>query len=313
MSTYRDQLTEHLLELAWSQFTEMGVPGVVRHHDQSAIDPDALVLLCAALCDDDPRLADESIDWCAEFGDAISIARVKNLVRAGLGDDTSFARYAATVNAHSSQHWPVSSKRASDTRRARPLSVTRSHKAREPDLGRPALVRLRLRALFGIGARADVLFEWCACKDAAFSAADLARIGYSKRQIANTLSDLVRAGLIARIASRNAYEYRLADPPRLRSFVGALPRYAPPWAEMFSIVLTMRTLAEAGDRVSAVSASVDTQKTLADLATPLFWARWQPPAPARPTELWETTMQWALQRANEIAQGVPDTPAIAAS
>lgn len=165
--------------------------GTIRNHQQVLLDPEALILFTAALADLDPRLRDESMDWCIRFGATISISRLRNLMRAGIGSIASFDAYASEVNRASRLTWPVSKKYGSPGSKEQCKHIP-SGKSEAPDLSRPALLRLRLRAIFGVGARADVLTELLLSSNK--SASELAKMGYSKRRVASTLDDLTRGG-----------------------------------------------------------------------------------------------------------------------
>ena len=76
----KQQLCERRLDLAWSLWAGLGVPGQIDRHADHAIDPEALIVFTAALGDEDHRLRDEATDWCIRYGSLISGARLKNLV-----------------------------------------------------------------------------------------------------------------------------------------------------------------------------------------------------------------------------------------
>ena len=75
------QIGENLQTLAWSLWTELGVRGVVRNHSDCAIDPEPLILFTSRLRNSDPRLRDESIDWCIRNLRFLSVARIRNLLK----------------------------------------------------------------------------------------------------------------------------------------------------------------------------------------------------------------------------------------
>src|SRR4051812_34911544 len=104
----RDGIAQSLVELAWSQWTELGVSGWTRRHADWNVDLESLIILTAALKDADPRLRDESTDWCIQYGRFVSAARLRTLER--LCDSASrlaFEEYAATVRAHAHVNWPA--------------------------------------------------------------------------------------------------------------------------------------------------------------------------------------------------------------
>ncbi len=184
MSSFSELLDDLALQLAWSLWDELGVRGVIRgRHDDWSIDPEPLIAFTAREGERDPRLRDESTDWCIEHERYLSRARLKStLRRADPATQAAFGAYAATLSEHTGRSWPGATK-------ARPYEPTaRSSLA---PLTRPALVRLRLRALFGVGARAEIVHAFVAQPHAQMTAAELARVtGYTKRNVTDELDRL---------------------------------------------------------------------------------------------------------------------------
>src|SRR2546428_12559997 len=122
MATYSD-LREHVLELLWSHWHELGVAATVpRRHADDFIDPEPLIAFTATHSDLDARLRDESIDWVLRYGTYISKARLKNVLAVwGLLESALFREYAATVNAHGGAGWPPAGAKPPPSRpRSRP-------------------------------------------------------------------------------------------------------------------------------------------------------------------------------------------------
>lgn len=123
---------DHVLALAWSLWAELGVSGWTRSHPDFAIDPEILILLTAWLHDLDPRLRDETTDWCIRYGKYVSAARLKNLLgTCRWSQGPRWAEFAATVNANSPWRWP--------TEDTQPRDFTPSEKSRIEDFTRPSL------------------------------------------------------------------------------------------------------------------------------------------------------------------------------
>jgi hypothetical protein len=74
-------LDQLLLDLAWSLWTELGVAGVKRKHQKCLITPEELILLTVALAKVDPRLRDESLDWCSQYHRFISMSRLNSMMK----------------------------------------------------------------------------------------------------------------------------------------------------------------------------------------------------------------------------------------
>jgi biotin operon repressor len=201
-----EEMRERLLDLGWSLWTGLGVPGQIDNHRDVAIDPEPLILFTAALGDADPRLRDEATDWCIRHGSLISGTRLRNLlVRENKRVREAYGEFAGTVAAHSSMRWPGRKEARPFSPRFRPPNQT---------FERPSQIALRLRGMMGVGARADIVQVVLGSPDEALSAAYLAaEIGYSKRNIAQALEALRIADVVQAFPVRNQIRFRLSTRP----------------------------------------------------------------------------------------------------
>jgi hypothetical protein len=67
MNRLRQEIDALALDLAWSQWAELGVDGAVRRHDWQAIDLEPLIIFTAHLGGADNRLRASAIDWRASL------------------------------------------------------------------------------------------------------------------------------------------------------------------------------------------------------------------------------------------------------
>jgi hypothetical protein len=295
--SHSDRFRQALLDLAWSQWGELGVAGWIRCHADWAVDPEPLILFTAALGEGDPRLRDESTDWCIRYGRYISVARLRNLLRDGPSSvRAAFGEYAATVNAHAALRWPE----ATHPRNYRPTG-----RSKLGDFTRPALIALRLRAMFGVSARAEILRTFVAEPRACLSAADLAaEAGYTKRNVEKELDSLRLAGLLVGAAVRNQLRHRLARPQSLLSFVGERPASFPRWSPILRVLLNSLDLFTRAEALEPALRAVEVRRTVRMMADHLAQASLESPDP-RPTgpAVWAAFEQWALRTASMLADG----------
>lgn len=196
-------LREAVVDLAWSLLTELGVPGLVRRHRTVAIDPEPVVLIASLAAENDPRLRDQLLLWLLQHESMLSVSRLAGLLKGGGPTlQTRFSGVAATVRAAGGPRLPVATE-------APPFAGSLEPTAMPLPLERPSLARLRLRALSGVGARADVLAELLLRADQWTRTVDLADIGCSKRSIASVLSERADAGVVERVSEGNAHRFRL--------------------------------------------------------------------------------------------------------
>jgi DNA-binding transcriptional ArsR family regulator len=120
--------------------------------------------------------------------------------------------------------------------RPRPNYVQRE-KARLDSAESRARLRIRLRAAFGVNARADVLAALLATSPGGLNAADLARVTrFTKPNVASALDALRLAGLVT--ARQVANERRFALPPKVPLLPGLRPPVTQPdWVARFGVAL----------------------------------------------------------------------------
>lgn len=238
MQRLASSLQGALLNRAWIQWSALGVDATVER-DDAVVDPEALIALTAELGDADARLRDLSTDWCIVYGRYINGSRLKQVARElGIPTD-AIGEYVATVAAAGGPRWPMAS-------RPRPDYVRRD-KARLESAEPRARLRIRLRAAFGVNARADILAALLGASPGGLNAADLARATrFTKPNVASALEALLLAGLVT--ARPVANERRFVLPPK----VAILPRLQPPvgqpdWVRRFGIGLeVLRFMARDG-------------------------------------------------------------------
>jgi hypothetical protein len=117
-------------------------------------------------------------------------------------------------------------------------------KARLDSAETRARLRIRLRAAFGVNARADVLAALLAASPGGLNAADLARVTrFTKPNIASALDALLLAGMVT--ARPVANERRFALPPRVPILPGLRPPVPQPdWVARFGVALLVHRFLE---------------------------------------------------------------------
>ena len=291
---------DHLLSFVWSLWAELGVSGWQRNHREFAIDPEMLVLLTAWLRDRDPRLRDEATDWCIRYGQFISAARLKNLLRtSNLGSSEGWPEFAATVNTNSPWRWPAD--------QAQPRDLAPSGKSGIGSFERTSLIYLRVRAFMGVGARAEIVRLFSNEPHDRLGVAQIAsHIGYSKRNTAEALDGLEMAGVMQSIRVRNRFEYTAADPGRLLASVGALPSWFPAWTSVAPAIVTIVEFLERAGDLSDSVASVESVTLVRGLADDL--AVWGVPIPhlvMADEPAHRLLQRWSLEVLAALSKGDP--------
>jgi hypothetical protein len=238
MSRLVQEIDALALDLAWSLWAELGVDGATRRHDWQAVDLEPLIIFTAHLGGADSRLRASTIDWCITNARFASAFRLRHLAeRAGAAARVAFGRYSATVRAHAKAPWPGEGD---------PLTLFHPERIGSPDLRRPSLVQLRLRALVGVSARAEVLKLMLAEPERPQAASTLAEdAAYGKGSVANALEMLTMAGIVQVQPHANRLLYRLARPSELAQTLQWLPSVFPDWWPIFSIIEALTDYAHA--------------------------------------------------------------------
>lgn len=223
----RASLADHELGLVWGAWVELGVSGWQRTHGDWAIDPEPLIIRTAALGDAEPRLRDEALDWCIQNWRHVSRTRLRNLLR-GQSDETheAWGRFAATVNEHTTARWP------GDTEGIRYQATGRSSLG---SLDQPSRAWLRLRFMFGVGARTEILRYFLSGQRRATVAAIAADIGYAKRNVAEGCDALAKAGVLKVHQVGNRFYYTRGRAAELAALVGAIAPIRPRWASLLEV------------------------------------------------------------------------------
>jgi DNA-binding transcriptional ArsR family regulator len=242
------------LDLAWSLWSELGVDGMRRRHDWQAIDLEPLIIFTSYIGNSDSRLRANSIDWCIANAHFASAFRLRNLAhQASPTMEEAFGSYAATVKAHAKVSWPG---------QGEPIALWASEHIGKPDLRRPSLIQLRLRALVGVSARAEILKLMLAEQDRGHVASELAEAaGYGKGSVAQALDLLTMAGILYVQPAANRLVYRLAHPSELANALQWLPAVFPDWWPIFKVIEALAEFAH-GPAVKPETRAVEIQKLI---------------------------------------------------
>jgi hypothetical protein len=221
-----DAAREAALDLAWSLWTELGVPGSSRNHRHVAVDPEVLVVATSWICRHDARLSDLAFSWCTDHASRLSGARLVSLMREALPDVQAEARAFVGELVFAGVRWgsvePV------------PPSRPRARRTVDIPFERPALVRLRMRSLVGVGGRADVLVALLALNQWV-SAGALHDVGLARRNVVKILGELADGGIVKVRTRGRALEFRLTRPGELAAVVDRGPGLLfPDWRAIFA-------------------------------------------------------------------------------
>jgi hypothetical protein len=299
MTDARDRFVEASVSLAWSLWGELGASTWERRHQGWAIELEPLIAFTAWLAEHDRRLLREAVDWCTANAAFVSLSQYRHVIAAPLWDDgEAFARLSATMTSLTGRRWPGSE--------AEPrYEVALSGKSRLRELSVPSLLQLRLRALFGVGTRAELVRLMVLNPSQEWSVAQLGeRIAYTQRQAATDLEMLVKAGLVQR-TSGGPSRYVLRDAAALRAVVGRLPNFAPRWLSTFQVLASMAAALGAVADGHLRQPDVEMARRLRLLEPAIVSSGLSKPPSAEGGDVAGRSIEWALDVADAFATADP--------
>jgi len=223
--------------LLWSLWTELGLPGAERHHSHLLSDPEPLIVFTPFLAASDSRLLGLVFDWCAAHADHLSVTRIKALADTVPEDvRQSLMRFNGALEREGIRWSPTGS--------PGPFEVGRRRMALP--LERPSLLRLRLRFLAGVSARAEVLTELLVAGRTRLSSEELAIPGITRRSTDRVIAELVKGGFLTVHGKQRGRRFSLINQNALSSLFGhgrEIPLSAPMnWHALLQAVVLMHFL-----------------------------------------------------------------------
>ena len=239
LTEYRDQFQAVIFDFLWRQWSLLGVAGMTSSQDERIIDPEALLLFSLSVCRHDPRLFDEILDWLAQNGHFINVKRLRQIQQKfpfRCGPQLSAIAKVLSQNAKYKLKWSgLVGKSIAEP--AEPLFMDNQGQAlpypaendtcphfkthgllrgniqlrgysQSFDTQSPACLLLRLRALVGMHARAEILCLLASVNE--IHPAEAARQAtYYQKTVQTALLEMTQSGTVLVRTSQKAKFYRL--------------------------------------------------------------------------------------------------------
>jgi hypothetical protein len=304
MTSVCSELDKNLARLAWSLWTELGVAGLERKHQSFAVAPEELIILTSMLADFDPRLRDEALDWCTRYHHLLSPLRLGILAKKYRElISEPFSIFAATFNSMADirTKWPT-------LKKASPLKLRLSGKSVMRDLKAPSMIYFRLRSFLGVGVRADVIAFLICENPKEFAASDLLEMGYSKRRLAQVLSELAAAGILSQSHIRNQLRYTLLKRNFLMKLLGDIPKKFLKWDRILAVLLPIYSCLHRVENTAVGVRAIDIRNLLTKLSKEFMQIKLTPPSYQNNLEAyWQSVTKWILTFSAALAQGEVNT------
>lgn len=300
MKVASQQLREHGLEVAWSLWGQLGVSTWSGTHEGWAIELEPLIVYTAKIAEHDKRLLRETIDWCVSTDGFLSLRQVRHILRAHRWPmNGPVGRFGATVSQATGKPWPGVKEEA-------PYEVAPSGRSQAPRLAKPELLQLRLRSIFGVTSRAEVMRVLLIDPQREWSLAEITdRVAYTRRQVTTDLEMLTLGGVTRRWESRGSFRYMLDDVEGLVAWLGERPRVSIHWAPLFRIMVGLLEMVDTLAAKEWHMPAAELARRMRSLDPELEQLRLRPPTPASGEGYVEDTIAWAHELFAALADGDP--------
>lgn len=244
---FKKTFLDGLLQVLWRQWSTLGVAGSEEINDPLLVDPEALLAFTCTLGRYDPRLFDEVIDWLLVNERFINVQRLRNIMRnEGFRGQNVLATLAGVMSEQGKANkWRRLAKTGSEDVEESFLFL-RSDNTALPLVGAPAPLFkkhgwlrnplrlrglsssfpvegnpglwLRLRSLFGVNARCEIVLYLLVAGSA--NSSEVARqTHYFHRTIQDALSEMNRSGLLWSQRYGRERRYSLASPDKWKALL----------------------------------------------------------------------------------------------
>lgn len=258
-----------MLDLVWSQWTTMGVSGNAPIAGKWIIDPEALVIFTCRIGRYDPRVFDAMLEWLGVHERFLNVQRLKtlNAQEALFGGHllaaiaqllmkpasrSKWARVADLVpggevrqeplfylkdgrpHPHPNQSDPAFSKAGFSRQKYQGRNAVMQFR---PD--HPANLILKLRALFGVSARCEII-AFLAAQTEGNPTETASAIGYSQKAVYNAMTELYQSGTVTKRVKGRETLYSLREKawhPLL--FPGGQKAQWLDWRQVFSFLIAV--------------------------------------------------------------------------
>ncbi|MEO1074383.1 MAG: hypothetical protein AAFX41_00240, partial [Bacteroidota bacterium] len=218
------------LDAAWRQWTALGAAGGTAANEPTTLDPEALVLASSVLVEHERRLGDFLLWWADAGTRLLSVQRMRSLLKTWPDEASQnlggFARAAVEAG---DRRW----KRLAE---GECLEARLGKGALEPRLTEPTALVLRLRAGFGVSAKADLLAILLGLERPASVRMLADAIGYSTVAVRVALGEVVLAGFVE-MNDETPATYRVRDGEAWSALMGEPPSRWGYWAERYAVLL----------------------------------------------------------------------------
>lgn len=255
LTSFKDSYLELLLDFLWRQWSALGVAGYSESEDRWVIDPEALLLFSCTMGRYEPRLFDEVMDWLDVNGRFINIQRLKTIIKKeSLTGNKVLAAIAGIMSRRATMRkWKRLSLTEQDDGALEDLFYQKSGEPMpffgtpDPDFerygfrrgelrfrgyskpvrtSRPTGLTYKLRALFGVNARCEILL-YLLTHESGHPSRIARETYYYQKTIQDTLVNMSFSDLV-HVRSQGREKHYWLNPGQWNLFLPATGRF-PEW------------------------------------------------------------------------------------
>jgi len=223
LTEFKEELPLRICQFLWRQWAQLGLAAAdVERRDHWIIDPEALLLISSTFARYDARLYDEIIDWLNVNHQSLNTARLRSVHRKfGFNGGQSLSAMLSQVSKYNKRFkWKLDYSR--NTEKLEPLFLSVRHDdtdgygPRDQDFiscgfsrghvqlrglsrrfnhAKPECMLLRLRALFGSTARADII-AYLITHESIHPSKLAKDTGFSQKNVQDTLVEMKDSGYV---------------------------------------------------------------------------------------------------------------------
>ncbi|MBW2040035.1 MAG: hypothetical protein JRI46_10680 [Deltaproteobacteria bacterium] len=253
LKEFKERFADGFLEVHWRQWSALGVASHVRPEEKRLIDLEALALSTLTLGLEDTRLLNAAVEWLIKYGEWLNLPRLKRIAKIfmrplpeektqvrSLIEPPVFELLGNTLQRFDQKRWTAEKSGDQELREASAREYETFFSnfqmrgiVTEPVLQRPSLLQLRLRGIFGIDARAEVLI-YLMSHEGGNSNAIAKEVFYVQKNVYRILEKWHKAGFLTKVKGPKAGAFIFERKNEWLNALGlrAIPTYLN-WVQIF--------------------------------------------------------------------------------
>ncbi len=231
--------------------------------ERTPVDIEALVAITSDRQSLDARAREVAVDWCIAYGRTVHTGRLRSVARELGVDEARLAAFADGVAGGGGPVWPFA---------VTPVTKERRGKVVARDLTAPGRLSWRVRAAFGVNARADILTVLLSTAVIPISISDLTRrTRFTKKNVTLAVADMALAGIVVktRVGREDRVLLERGSPLRALLEPDGIPSidWATRWRVLRAVERVDRATRDTPNDVRLVETRIVAETQWPDLAT----------------------------------------------